>query len=49
MVKVSTLSYNTDIQSSQKLFTALVYRTELDCHLQHFLEFGDIFNFARYV
>jgi len=47
MVKVSTFSYNTGmpIQSFYKLFTALSIVPELNCHLQHFLEFGNIFGF----
>jgi len=46
---MSTFSYNTEMQSFKKtlLQLCLLY-PELDCHLQHFLEFGNIFGFGWY-
>ena len=49
-IKMSTISYNTGIKSLSKLFHSSVYHIlSLDCHLQHFLEFGNIFGFGRYL
>jgi len=42
--KVTTLSYNTGIRFLTLLQFCWSY-PELDCHVQHFLEFGDIFGF----
>jgi len=53
-VNVNTKSvhpnYNTIIQSFQKLLLQLyLLYLDLHCNLQHFLEFGDIFGFRRYL